>query len=425
MTITRRSNALYWRACALAAGLLLYVMPACDAENPLSAVCCTEFKVGADLSTLDFGLQGEVRGRFVAFAQASADLAATASAALVEVETACRNIAVELGVPASDIAAAEQRSERDRASELCRLAIAQIKAKVTARVQVEVAYQPAVCEVSVRAQARCEGACSATGGCDVKANPPVCRGGRLEIVCKGECTAKASATLHCEGTCTGNCEGSCTAQGGVRCNGRCDGTCVAEGNSAAFDAQGNCVGTCQGTCSATPPGVQCQGSCNGKCDAACRAEANATVTCDGNCAGDFEPLRCEGGTLESTCNVDAKCKANCEASASARAECRPPAVTVTAAAATDPEMQRYLQVLEANIPPLLVMLKARGQAFVDIVAEVAGAAGATGSAAVSGELTARASACLLPIATTIGEAAANARVSVQASGEVLGSLGVR
>ena len=426
MTMKRRS----WRTCAVAAGLLLYITPSCDADNPLAAVCCTEFKVGADLSSTDFGLQGEVRGRFVAFAQASADLAATASAALVEVETACRNIAVELGVPAAEIAAAEQRAERDRTTELCRLAIAQINAKVTARAQIDVAYQPPVCALSVQAQARCEGQCSATGTCDVKANPPVCTGGRLEIVCKGECTAKAGATLHCEGNCTGNCQGECTAQGGVRCNGRCEGTCVAEGGGGgpkgeAFDAQGNCVGICQGTCSATPPGVRCEGSCNGQCDASCTAAANATVTCDGTCAGDFEPLRCEGGTLESKCDVDAKCKANCEASASARAECRPPSVTVTARALTDPEMGRYLQVLEANVPPLLVMLKARGKTFVDVVAEVAGAAGATGSAAVSGDLTARASACLVPIATTIGEAAANARVSVQASTDVLASVGVR
>jgi len=406
---------------------LLYGTASCDGENPLAAVCCTEFKVGADLSSTDFGLQGEVRGRFVAFAQASADLAATASAALVDVETACRNIAVELGVPAADIAAAEQRPERDRATELCRLAVAQIQARVTARVQVDVAYEPPACEISVQAQARCEGQCTATGTCDVKVNPPVCRGGRLEIVCKGECTAKAGATLHCEGTCTGNCQGACTAQGGVRCNGKCEGTCVAEGGGAgeAFDAQGNCVGTCQGTCAATPPGVQCQGSCDGQCDAACRAEANATVTCDGNCSGEYEPIRCEGGTLESTCDVDAKCRANCEASASARAECRPPTVAVTARALTDPEVQRYLRVLEANIPPLLVMLKARGQTFVDIVGEVAGAAGATGSAAVSGELSARANACLVPIATTIGEAAANARVSVQMSADVLASVGVR
>ena len=421
MTITRRSG----RTCALAAGLVLCLLPACDADNPLAAVCCTEFKVGADLSTADFGLQGEVRGRFVAFAQASSDLAATASAALADVEMACRNIAIELGVPAPEIAAAAQRPERDRATELCQLAVAQIKAKVVARAQLDVAYVPPVCEVSVQAQARCEGQCSATGTCDVKATPPECRGGRLEIVCRGDCTAKAGATLHCEGTCTGNCQGACTAQGGVRCNGRCEGTCTAEGGGEAFDAQGNCVGTCQGTCSATPPGVRCEGSCSGQCDAACRAEANATVTCDGNCSGDFEPIRCEGGTLESKCDVDAKCKANCEASASARAECRPPAVTVTARAAVDPELGRYLQVLEDNIPPLLVLLKARGQTFVDIAGEVAGAAGATGSAAVSGELTARASACLLPIATTIGEAAANARVSVEASANVLGAVGVR
>jgi hypothetical protein len=295
------------RCYAMAAGLLLYVMPSCDEQNPLSAVCCTEFKVGADFSATDFGLQGQVRGQFLAFAQAASDLASTATGALLDVQAACRNIAVELGATADEIAKAEQQSERERTTALCRLAVGQIKTRVTARIQVDIAFQPPVCQVSVQAQARCEAQCSASGECDMKVNPPICRGGKLEIVCKGECTAKGGASLYCEGNCTGNCEGACVAQGGVRCNGRCDGTCTAEGSTTgqAFDAQGNCIGTCQGSCSATAPGVRCQGSCKGQCDAACRAEANATVTCDGNCSGDYEPLRCEGGTLEGGCDVQA------------------------------------------------------------------------------------------------------------------------
>ncbi|MBX3216054.1 MAG: hypothetical protein KF850_28700 [Labilithrix sp.] len=424
MTMTAR----WWRTGLVTAALSLSLVAACEGDgNPLAAVCCTEFKVGADLSTADFGLRGEIRGEFLAFAQASSDLAATATAALADVQTACRNIAVELGASAADVASAEEEPERERTTELCRLAVAQIGARVTARATLDVAFQPPVCEVSVQAQARCEGACSASGTCDVRANPPVCRGGRLEIVCKGECTAEGGASLYCEGSCSGSCQGACAAQGGVRCNGRCEGTCTAAGSATneAFDAQGNCIGTCQGTCSATPPGVRCEGSCKGQCDAACRAEANATVTCDGKCSGDYEPLRCEGGTLEGGCDVQASCKANCQASASARAECRPPAVVIRAQVAADPELGRYIQVLEANVPSLLVILKARGQTFVDIAARVASSAGTTGSAAISGDLGVRATACLLPIATTIGEAAVNARVSVQASADVLGSLGVR
>jgi len=426
MTITAR----WKRSCfvVVAAALTSLSVAACEEDgNPFSAVCCTEFKVGADLSSTDFGLEGEVRGQFLAFAQASSDLAATAAAALNDVQTACRNVAVELGASEEEIVRAEQEPERERTTELCRLAVAQIKARVTARVELDVAFQPPVCEIAVQAKARCEAACSASGTCNVRVNPPICKGGRLEIVCKGECTAKGEARLYCEGSCTGNCEGTCTAQGGVRCNGRCEGTCTAEGSATgqAFDAQGNCIGTCQGTCSATPPGVRCEGSCKGQCDATCRAEANATVTCDGQCSGDYEPLRCQGGTLEGGCKVEGSCNANCEASATARAECRPPEVVVKARAAVDPELARYLKVLERNLPPLLVVLKARGQTFVDIAARVASSAGSTGSAAVSGRLGVRATACLFPIATTIGEAAVNAKVSVEASANVVGSMGVR
>ena len=415
-------------ACLVGTLLVFFrVFPACDEMNPMAVVCCSEFKVGADLSSVDFGLRGEVRGQFLAFAQASSDLAATATAALNDVQAACRNIAIELGASAADIEAADAKAERERTGAICQLAAGQISSRVTARVQVDVAFQPPVCQVSVQARARCEANCTAAGKCDVRANPPECRGGTLEISCRGDCTAKSRATVHCEGSCTGNCQGACVAQGGVRCNGRCEGTCTADGSATgqAFDAQGNCIGTCQGTCSATPPGVRCEGACNGECDAACRAEGNATVTCDGQCSGDFEPLRCEGGTLEGGCDVQASCKANCNASAAARAECRPPAIRITARATVDPELGRAIQVLEANLPPLLVILKARGEAFVDLVGNLAASAAQTGSAVVSGDLSARATACLVPISATIGEAAANARVSVKASSDVLGSVGIR
>lgn len=423
MTITARTA----RICCVAAGLLVPLVPACGAEsNPLSVLCCTEFKVGADLSSADFGLRGQVRGEFLAFAQASSDLAATATAALHDVQAACRNIAVELGAPQADIVTAESQPDRERTTALCGLAVAQIKTRVTARVQLAVAFEPPVCEISVQAAARCEGQCSASGTCDVKVNPPVCRGGRLTVVCRGECTRpQVNASLHCEGTCTGNCRGECVAQGGVRCNGRCDGTCTADGSTTgqAFDARGNCIGTCQGTCHATPPGVRCEGACNGDCDASCRAEANATVTCDGNCSGDYEPLRCEGGTLEGGCDVQASCKANCRASAAARAECRPPSIKVIPQIAVDAELGRYIDVLESNLPPLIVTLNARGQTFVDLVGNLASSVGQTGSAAVSGDLSARATACLVPIGATIGEAAANAKISVRASADVVGSVG--
>jgi hypothetical protein len=423
MTMTARSKG-GW----IAAGLLALGIPSCSSEgSPLSVLCCTEFKVGADLSAVDFGLQGQVRGQFIAFAQASADLAATAAATLQDVQHACRNIAVELGASEADILDAEAKPDRERTAALCRLAVAQIDTRVTGRAPVTVAFRPPACEVSVQAQARCAARCAADGRCDVRATPPVCRGGKLQIACEGECKAKAGATLYCEGSCTGTCQGACTAEGGVRCNGRCEGTCTAEGSATgqAFDAQGNCLGTCRGTCEATPPGVRCEGFCKGTCDAACRAEANASVTCDGACSGEWEPIRCQGGTLEGGCEVEARCRANCDASAAARAECRPPQVDVRVATAVDSELGHYLEVLRTNLPPLIVVLQARGQAFVDLVGNLASSAGASGSAVISGDLSARAAACLVPIATTIGEAAENVRVSMRASADVLATVNVR
>src|SRR6185503_8584709 len=57
------------------------------------ALCCTDFKVGADLSGADFGVDGSIKGQFATFAQASGDLSGAASAALDGVTGACRGMA--------------------------------------------------------------------------------------------------------------------------------------------------------------------------------------------------------------------------------------------------------------------------------------------------------------------------------------------
>jgi hypothetical protein len=64
-----------------------------------AAACCTDFVVGADLTGVDFGMEGQVEGQFKAFAQASSDLSAVASGALTDVSIACENIARDLGAP--------------------------------------------------------------------------------------------------------------------------------------------------------------------------------------------------------------------------------------------------------------------------------------------------------------------------------------
>jgi hypothetical protein len=98
----------------------------------------------------------------------------------------------------------------------------------------------------------------------------------------------------------------------------------------------------------------------------------ASVTCDGTCKADFEPLKCTGGKLEGGCNADVKCSGNCDASVQAKAECTPPRITVAFTGAADINAAGKIQAaFEANLP-LVYAFKARLEALVDLTGTIAG-----------------------------------------------------
>lgn len=382
-----------------------------DASNPL---CCNEFKVGATVSAdIGGGAESQVA------VQAVADFAGIASAAIDDITTACRSMAQDLDADPAQVQAADGNSDRQaRMDAMCKLAvtaIGSVKAKAAGTLTID-AKAPQ-CSASVSAKANCQAKCSGSAQCDIKANPPTCKGGKLEVACKGGCTAEAGASVKCEGKCEANCEGSCTATaGGVRCAGKCEGTCEASGQAGetGIQADGTCKGTCKGTCSVTPPGVKCEGSCNGQCTGSCKAEAGATVKCDGTCDADFEPLKCEGGTLEGGCKVEAKCEGNCDASVKAKAECTPPSVVVAFSGAADIQAAGKLQAtLEANLGVVLAF-KSRLSAMVDV------------SASFSGNISAVTdikAACIPAVVGAVGTAVTDVKASFDATVSIAGAAG--
>jgi hypothetical protein len=426
------------------AGLSIAVLTGgCSAADKLkdeqSALCCNSFQVGADMSDVDFGLEGDIKGQFKAFAQAGSDLSVVANGALLDVAVACENIARDLGAAKEDSDKAAAKTGADAVTAWCDLATAQINAKFSAtgelKATLAVDFQPPVCTASVEATASCEGSCNVDAKCDASATPPKCTGGKLTVECSGSCSGEANASVSCTGTCSGKCEGSCTAKAGatVDCEGKCDGTCTVDGTAASgsgVQADGTCKGKCEGKCTASA-GVMamCEGTCEGKCDAKCEAQAGVKFTCDGTCDGDFEAPKCEGGKLELDCKVDADCKANCEASASAKAECKPPELAITAkvtgkvTADAQAQIDAGIASLKANLPNLLVVLKARGENF---------AAGIEGSVKAGGKLTANvgdlsgeAVFCLPPIVAAIADASSDFGAAFKASGKVVASVGVK
>jgi hypothetical protein len=405
------------RALALAAALSIPALTnGCGAEDEL---CCNEFKAGAQISA---EIGGSAQAQVAV--QAVADFAGIASAAITDLSSACRSMAEELDAPRAKLDEAEaagaggSADERARAqmNAYCALALDQIAAvKAVAQGSIRIVAQPPKCQASVSAKANCQAKCDVSGKCDIKANPPTCSGGSLTVACKGSCELGAKASIACEGKCEANCEGSCTAQGGVECQGKCEGTCkgAAQGGTGeGITATGECKGTCEGTCSVTAPGVKCEGSCNGQCTGTCSGSAEVTAKCDGECKADFEPLKCEGGTLEGGCKVDAKCDANCDASVSAKAECTPPAIVVTIEGAADIEAAAKLKaVFEANMG-IVFAFKSRLEAMGKVTGTIIGNADAIADIKAV---------CIIQVAAVGKRAVDDVTASIKVTGDLVAS----
>lgn len=434
-------------ALALCAITVPLLASACNSDDPLGSVtdglCCKNFVVGADLSGQDFGLKGQVKGQFVALAQASGDLSAVATGALTDVAVACESIARDVGASDDDINTIDSMTGDPAAKTKawCDLATATVKASFSAtgkfKATIGVDFQPPKCSASVSAQANCEAGCTVDGSCTADAMV-TCEGGKLPTVeCTGSCAATVDVpSVSCTGSCTGECTGGCTgtADLAVDCEGKCDGTCTVDGTAASgsgVQADGTCKGKCDGTCTASAnAAVQCKGTCGGECKGTCKASGgSAKFECNGKCdvtAG--TPPKCEG-SAELDCDVSAECKANCSASVKAKAECTPPkvAVVLKTSADLDVDAQAQLNVaiasLETNLPQLLVVLEARGASFTaGIKASYdAGFALKDNLGSLSGE----AVLCVPPIVAALTSATGNFKAALDGSLSVAGSVGVK
>jgi hypothetical protein len=382
-----------------------------DGSNPL---CCTEFKVGA---TIQADIGGSAESQVAV--QAVADFAGIASAALDDITAACRTMAEDLDAPQAGRDAAQSNPDkRARMDAYCKLAVTAITTvKAQAGGQLTIKFTPPVCEASISAKANCQAKCSGSAQCDLKANPPTCEGGKLEVACKGSCEAKAGATLSCTGSCSAECKGSCQAQGGVQCTGKCEGTCKGQaegGTGTGIKADGTCDGTCEGKCEVTAPGVTCSGTCEGECGGSCTGTAEASVKCDGECKADFEPLKCSGGELKGGCTVEAKCEGNCDASVKAKAECRPPAIEVAFSGAANVQAAGKLQAtFEANLGVILAF-KARLEGMGKIAGSFRGNVSA---------VTDIKAACIPPLVAAVGNALQDVEASASATVAIGGQVG--
>src|SRR6478609_4748526 len=114
-----------WRLIASPVAMLVLGLPAVACNQLTGAtdtLCCKDFKVGADLSAVDWDIKGDGAATFGAFMQATADFAGTTTAAVSDVGAACQAIALDLG---ADPASVKDTDQAKRTTAWCGLAVTQ------------------------------------------------------------------------------------------------------------------------------------------------------------------------------------------------------------------------------------------------------------------------------------------------------------
>lgn len=383
-----------WRIATVSltlAGLSVVPVMGCDKAAELqNDLCCRDFTPGADLATVEWGLEGEAELNYGAFMQSVSDFTGAAGAMVADVSAACQAIALDLGADAATITATKPS---ERAAAWCELAIDQLG---DATADLSISFQPPVCTVDASVQANCEARCSANVECQLTPAEVIARcdpgelTGRCEGQCTGSCEGSANLAVNCEGTCQGTCEGAC------------DGDC------SATTEGGDCRGQCDGTCT---------GQCRGSCELAADAQVQCNADCSGSCDVQFKAPKCKAELKppSAECQGSAECSGSCEASASARASCKEPAVNIAGAAEAD----AVIATLQANLPRLLVVAQARGELLLANAEAVVQAAGNL-EGAVTGSV--KAGACIIPATNAITQAVENIESSLTASANVMAKL---
>lgn len=170
-----------------------------------------------------------------AFLEATVELDRQVQESEAYLRESCAMMAGELGIPAEG----DTKTVCD--------AVAQgitenLQVGLKAEAELDVQYEPAVCEVNVDVAAKAAAECEAQASADVQ--------------------------VRCDGTCQGTCQGTC--------DGECAGAAGTGGSGG--ECNGQCEGTCQGTCEG-----ECVGSADVDASAECRAEASVEANASAEC----------------------------------------------------------------------------------------------------------------------------------------------
>jgi hypothetical protein len=317
--------------------------------------CCTDFRVGYDMTVTDFGVDPSIRARYASFAQAMGDYVAVSTRMLDDVTGACRNLALDFGGSDGE-AAVKGRSGPEASFAWCNFAVRRLTDALSDSLQpaghFTAHFAPQDCWIDAPFIARCESACAADASCEEKPLAQRCDKQQTVGICTGKCTGTCEGSAIVPASCDGACDAECFGT----CLGSCYGSC-----EGVIQAGGRCRGTCMGTC---------EGVCKGRCTGVCHSGKGSTDKCDGPCKGGcstpYAAPKCSADLAPPTCGVDPDCETNCRAIGQAQASCTVPSVTIalgddiTKEISADLVIQTKIRSLELNLPKLFNAAKGRG-----------------------------------------------------------------
>ena len=167
---------------------------------------CTSFHVGGqDDSDIGGSAQSQV------IAQSIADLGGATATQVTALNASCKKLAIALSAPAAQQMQAEAIADpTDKMKAWCDLAASSVTMTASAAGgSINLVVAVSSYKLSVATKGACQARCSASGKCDLSANPLVCSGGTL-------------ANGYCSG---GKLEGGCMVD--AKCDGSCDVTVAA------------------------------------------------------------------------------------------------------------------------------------------------------------------------------------------------------
>lgn len=310
---------------------------------------CDNFRIGRDMTAVDWGLPGQENVDFGLMAQAAGDLSAIAATRAAELGSTCRAMAIALGADANAVTTTDPGERVWKWCSEAETAAASFRAEVEESGRLVSLSAPGLCLFGSSIQPTCEARCNPKPACAAQLS-------NIEARCDA---------YRLYGACAGGCARACVGSPAlaIACEGSCEGTCI---------------GACSSGCENDPSGLDCVGlcedTCSGECRGTCWMDDGVSTTCAGfcdtSCDVDLEMHRCARPLTapSAECAGSERCNTACEAIASTRVTCTTPSLVVALdgeyTADHQADLERRLASIQLYLPKVMRASHERGELLV-------------------------------------------------------------